>query len=200
MDMKQALLYPSFRLVHWAVGLFLTAAAVSTAPVSPAAAASSAHDFAFTSIEGEPMPMAGFEGKAVLLVNTASFCGFTHQYEGLQALWDKYRDRGLVVLGVPSNDFGRQEPGSEEDIKEFCEVNYSIQFPMTEKNVVRGEKAHPLYGWLRSELGAANAPSWNFHKYLIGPDGKAVTAFATHVKPDDRKLTAAIEALLPASD
>jgi len=112
-------------------------------------AAENAHDFAFTSIEGDPMPLSAFAGNAILVVNTASLCGFTHQYEGLQALWDRYRNRGLIVLGVPSNDFGGQEPGTEAEIKEFCEVNFSVDFPLTTKQHVQGPHAHPFYRWTR---------------------------------------------------
>ncbi len=112
------------------------------------------HDFTFTSIEGEPMPASGFAGKAVLVVNTASFCGFTKQYDGLQALWEKYREKGLVVLGIPSNDFGAQEPGTSEEIQTFCTTNFAIDFPMTEKAVVKGPDAHPFYKWAAEKVGA----------------------------------------------
>lgn len=154
-----------------------------------------AHDFAFTSIEGEPLPMADFAGKAVLLVNTASRCGFTYQYEALQALWSDYRDKGLVVLGVPSNDFANQEPGSNEEIKQFCEVNFAIDFPMTEKEKVTGNGAHPLYRWIAAELG--EQPSWNFHKFLITPRGAVVEAWSARTEPTAPPLLAAIEAVLP---
>lgn len=163
----------------------------------PAAHATSAHDFDFVSIEGDPLPMRSFAGKAVLVVNTASFCGFTKQYDGLQALWESYRDRGLVVLGIPSNDFGSQEPGTEAEIKEFCEVNFAIDFPMTEKQVVSGDQAHPFYRWAADELGPLSRPRWNFYKILIGPDGKAVDWFASTTAPSSAKLTEAVEAVLP---
>lgn len=159
--------------------------------------ADSAHDFSFVSIEGDPLPLSGFEGKALLLVNTASFCGFTHQYEGLQTLWERYRDQGLVVLGVPSNDFGQQEPGSSEDIKQFCEVNFGIDFPMTERQRVRGDDAHPLYRWIAGRLDKNAAPRWNFHKFLIAPDGRVVSGWPSSTRPDAPKLLAAIEAELP---
>lgn len=161
------------------------------------AIAANAHDFAFVSIEGEPMPMEAFSGKAVLVVNTASQCGFTRQYAGLQALWEKYRDRGLIVLGVPSNDFGGQEPGSEAEIKEFCEVNFDIDFPMTEKQVVSGDAAHPFYLWAGQELGTLSKPRWNFYKILIAPDGRAVDWFASTTSPSSDKLTKAVETVLP---
>lgn len=158
-----------------------------------------AHDFSFTSIDGKPLPMAQFRGKAILLVNTASQCGFTPQYTDLQKVWDAYRDRGLVVLGVPSNDFGGQEPGSEAQIKEFCEVNFSVDFPLTDKQHVIGPQAHPLYKWIGAELGEDALPKWNFHKYLIAPDGTLAEVFPTPVKPTEAKVTAAIEAALQKS-
>ena len=158
-----------------------------------------AHDFEFTAIEGEPLLMTTFEGKVVLVVNTASRCGFTHQYADLQAVWGRYRDRGLVVLGVPSNDFGGQEPGTEAKIKEFCEVNFNVDFPMTAKVQVRGDEAHPFYRWAAEALGPAAEPRWNFHKYLIAPDGRLVDWFATSTSPTSERVLSAIEAYLPKS-
>lgn len=166
----------------------MTADAAGTGP---------AHEFSFTSIDGDPMSMAEFAGKAVLVVNTASRCGFTPQYDGLQSVWETYRDRGLVVLGVPSNDFGGQEPGSEAEIKSFCETNFSVDFPMTEKQVVTGADAHPFYRWAAEAGGADKAPSWNFHKYLISPDGQLVAAIPTRVAPTDPQAIEIIEKVLP---
>ena len=181
-------------------GLALLAGAVllpATARArNPMRTGMTAYDFSFTSIDGKPLPMAQFRGKAVLLVNTASQCGFTPQYTDLQKVWDTYRARGLVVLGVPSNDFGGQEPGSEAQIKEFCEVNFSVDFPLTDKQHVIGPQAHPLYRWIGAELGEDALPKWNFHKYLIAPDGTLAEVFPTPVKPTDTKVTAAIEAEL----
>lgn len=177
----------------------LASAGLSMAHAADAAAASgTAHAFSFVSITGEPLPLDTFAGKAVLIVNTASKCGFTPQYDGLQALWDQYRDQGLVVLGVPSNDFGGQEPGTEEQIQQFCSVNFNIDFPMTSKVSVIGSDAHPFYKWAREEVGFVGAPKWNFHKYLIGPDGMLVDWFSSMTGPKTRRLTAAIEAALPA--
>jgi glutathione peroxidase len=156
----------------------------------------SAHDFSFTSIDGGPLPLADLKGKAVLVVNTASKCGLTPQYAGLQSLWRTYKDRGLVVLGVPCNDFGGQEPGSEADVKAFCATNYSVDFPMTSKNKVVGEAAHPLYKWAEAEAGEAAVPQWNFHKLLIGKDGTLKATFASGVTPDDGSLVAAVEGAL----
>lgn len=156
-----------------------------------------AYDFTFTAIDGGPLALASFAGKAVLVVNTASQCGLTPQYRGLQALWERYRDRGLVVLGVPCNDFGGQEPGTEAEISEFCSSNYRVTFPMTAKNAVVGDGAHPLYRWAVAELGAAATPQWNFHKHLIDGKGALAATFASRTPPEDAALVAAIEAALP---
>jgi len=153
----------------------------------------SAHDFEFTSIDGKPMKMSAFAGHPVLVVNTASQCGLTPQYRGLEALWQRYKDKGLVVLGVPSNDFGRQEPGTESEIKEFCSTKYQITFPMTAKYPVIGGEAHPLYRWVAAEAGEAAAPRWNFHKYLIGGKGELAGIFGSRVDPSDSALASAIE-------
>ncbi len=159
------------------------------------AAEGSAYDYAFTSIDDTPLPLEQFRGKTVLVVNTASECGFTPQYEGLQALWEEYRDQGFVVLGAPSNDFGGQEPGSETEIKKFCEVNFNVNFPLTSKITTKGEDAHPFYKWARGETGSG--PKWNFHKYLIDPQGNLVGSFPTIVKPMSRKIRKAVEKNLP---
>jgi glutathione peroxidase len=158
----------------------------------------SAHDFQFTSIDGKPLKLSDFAGKAVLVVNTASACGFTPQYKGLEALWRKYRDKGLVVLGVPSNDFGAQEPGSESEIKNFCDTRFNVSFPMTSKNTVIGGNAHPFYKWIVSEAGEGAAPRWNFHKYLIDTKGHLAGAFPSKVAPEDAKLSEAIDTALKA--
>lgn len=161
------------------------------------AAAETAWDFTFTSIDGESMPLSAFRGKALLVVNTASRCGYTPQYEGLQALWQLYRGRGLVVIGVPSNDFGGQEPGSAEQIKSFCATTFSVDFPMTDKNQVIGDDAHPFYRWAAASLGADQAPRWNFHKYLVGPDGTLVAAIPTRAEPTSEPVITAVEKVLP---
>jgi glutathione peroxidase len=157
----------------------------------------SAWDFSFIAIDGEPIKLSQFEGKAVLVVNTASHCGFTPQYKGLQALYQKYRQRGLVVLGVPSNDFGGQEPGSPREILEFCQTNFSVDFPLTEKVKVTGEDAHPFFRWAAKEMGPLAKPRWNFHKYLIAPDGRLVDWFSSVTSPDQASVSRAIEANLP---
>ncbi|MEO1249672.1 MAG: glutathione peroxidase [Pseudomonadota bacterium] len=160
------------------------------------ASAPTAYDFSFTAIDGKPLPLSDYRGQVMLVVNTASFCGFTGQYAGLQSLWEQYKDRGFVLIGVPSNDFGGQEPGSSDEIKDFCETHFQISFPLTEKQQVRGEEAHPFYQWARESLGMWSAPKWNFHKYLIDRDGNLAQSFNTMVSPDGSKLTTAIEALL----
>ncbi|MEO0621666.1 MAG: glutathione peroxidase [Pseudomonadota bacterium] len=178
--------------------LGLAAAAVLARMPRPAhAGALSAHDFAFAGIDGDPVRLLDYRGKPVLVVNTASKCGFTYQYDALQALYDRYRDQGLVVLGVPSDDFGGQELATEAEVKHFCEVNFAIDFPMTAITPVRGKSAHPFYTWAKRELGARQAPRWNFHKYLVGPDGALVQAFGTSVEPSAPEIAKAVEALLP---
>ena len=147
------------------------------------------------SIEGGKLATGDFKGHVVLLVNTASFCGFTGQYKGLEALWRRYKDKGLVVLGVPSNDFGEQEPGANAEIRKFCEANFDVTFPLADKEVVSGEKAHPLYRWAARQTGALGVPTWNFHKILIGHDGRIVDWF-TAAGGMGPKLDRAIEAAL----
>jgi glutathione peroxidase len=156
----------------------------------------SAYDFTLDSLDGKQMPLSAFKGKVMLVVNTASKCGFTGQYKGLQELYDKYKDKGLVVIGVPSNDFGDQEPGNEAEIKNFCQLNYGVTFPMTRKQVVSGKDASPFYKWLHSVLGTGSAPKWNFHKYLIDAQGKPVDFYLSTTAPDSGKLIGEIERLL----
>ncbi|HEX5318927.1 MAG TPA: glutathione peroxidase [Stellaceae bacterium] len=158
---------------------------------------SGAHQFSFAGLGGGELPLSAWRGKPVLVVNTASFCGYTPQYRDLEALWQKYRDRGLVVLGVPSNDFGAQEPGTAAEIKDFCESNYAVDFPLAEKVRVAGGNAHPFYRWVAGELGEGGAPRWNFHKYLIGPDGQLAGTWPSQVRPTDAAVTREIEPLLP---
>lgn len=175
----------------------LSLALLSVIGMTPPATAAGAYDFIFTTIDGKPMPLTDFRGKAIMVVNTASFCGFTPQYKQLQALWEAYRDRGLVLIGVPANDFGQQEPGSGKEIKEFCEVNYSVTFPLAEKVVVTGDNAHPFYRWAAEELGVAAKPRWNFHKYLINANGRLVDWFSSVTEPSAIRVIRAVEAALP---
>ncbi len=182
--------------------LFATAIALTTmltgptsrAPAADAPAPGHVYDFTFTSIDGAPMPLAQWKGKVLLVVNTASFCGFTKQYGGLQDLWSKYESKGLVVIGVPSNDFGEQEPNGSAEIKKFCQGAFGVTFPLTEKQVVIGPKAHAFYHWATSASGGA--PAWNFHKYLIGRDGRMIQSFSSKVTPTSPELTEWIEKAL----
>jgi glutathione peroxidase len=173
------------------------APAAERSPMSSAVTTSdNAYRFEFTAIDGGALPLSAWAGHPVLIVNTASFCGYTPQYRDLEALWRQYRDRGLIVLGVPSNDFGAQEPGSAAEIKSFCETNYDVDFPLTEKYRVIGGNAHPFYRWVAATLGEGAAPRWNFHKYLIGPDGGLAGAWPSSVHPGDKAITQEIEKLL----
>ncbi|HZP99018.1 MAG TPA: glutathione peroxidase [Reyranella sp.] len=156
----------------------------------------SAHDFSFTTIDGKRLDLKDYKGRPVLVVNVASFCGFTPQYKELQKLHDEYGPKGLVVLGVPSNDFGAQEPKSEADIKQFCEANYGVTFPMTSKQKVVGMDAHGLYKWISGEAGEAGAPKWNFHKYLIDKNGNLAGAWPSKVGPLAPEITGAVQMAL----
>jgi glutathione peroxidase len=156
----------------------------------------SAHDFSFPAIDGGTLSLADFKGKPILVVNTASECGYTPQYAGLEELWHRYRDRGLIVLGVPANDFGAQEPGDEAAIRSFCRNNYGVDFPMTAKQTVIGGGAHPFYRWIAAEFGEAAAPKWNFHKYLVAPDGSLAALWPSDVDPLAPEITEAIESAL----
>ena len=155
-----------------------------------------AMDFSFEAIEGGPMPLSKWRGKVLLVVNTASFCAYTHQYEGLQKLWETYEGKGLVVIGVPSNDFGEQEPKQEGEIAEFCKGAFNVSFPLTSKQVVQGGAAHPFYRWARASLGSGSAPRWNFHKYLVGRDGKLIAGYGSSTEPMSPMMTKAIETAL----
>ena len=155
-----------------------------------------AYDFVFTAIDGKPLPLKSFDGQAMLVVNVASKCGFTPQYAGLQKLQADYHGRGFTVLGVPCNQFLWQEPAKELEIAAFCAVTYSVTFPLTEKEHVKGAKAHPFYKWMREALGRAAHPAWNFHKLLIGKHGEPLAAFPSRVEPLDPKLKTAIERAL----
>ena len=158
--------------------------------------AKNAYDFSFKSIDGVELPLSKFKGKALLVVNVASQCGLTPQYSGLEALWKAKAGKGLGVLGVPANDFGAQEPGTEREIKTFCETRFNVDFPMTVKEHVIGAEAHPLYKWVAGELGDAAAPKWNFHKYLFNRDGTIADTFGSRIEPNDTELGKAIDAAL----
>jgi glutathione peroxidase len=149
----------------------------------------------FTSLQdGKPMPLCQYAGKVILVVNTASYCGFTSQYDGLEKLYARLKDKGLVVVGFPSNDFGEQEPGSEKEIADFCRLTYGVEFPMTGKTVVKGKKANPFY--LKLAEVTDSRPKWNFHKYLINRDATQVLAYGSFTKPDDKDLLKKIDEFL----
>jgi glutathione peroxidase len=160
------------------------------------AAMTNIYDFTVQDIEGKPVSMSAFQGKVLLIVNVASKCGFTGQYEGLQKLYTTYTNRGFAVLGFPANDFLGQEPGTEAEIKSFCTLTYNVTFPMFAKISVKGKSIHPLYEYLISKETNPNfggAISWNFNKFLIGRDGAIVGRFGSRTKPDDKELVAAVE-------
>ena len=153
------------------------------------------YDFKIESITGEVIDLNEFQNKVVLITNTASYCGFTRQYSDLQKLWQKYKEEGLIVLGVPSNSFN-QEKTSEKDVKDFCEVNFNINFPMTKITEVKGDDAHEIFKWAKKNYGKSAVPKWNFHKILINKKGKIEDTFASFTNPMSNKVTSKIESLL----
>lgn len=173
-----------------------TAAQAADMPAQQIATTSGAYAFQLTAIDGKPMPLEQYRGDVLLLVNTASFCGFTAQYDGLQKLHDMYGPRGFTVIGVPSGDFGDQEYDANSKIQDFCDTKFGITFPLTEKSKVTGPGAIPLYQWARASLPTENEPKWNFHKFLIGRDGRLIAGFPSKVTPDSPRLTQAIEQAL----
>jgi glutathione peroxidase len=184
--------------------LAMSVAAIALVLTAPASAAESATgdgacpavlNYTFNRLQtGKPESLCQFRGKVLLIVNTASYCGYTHQYEGLEALYRRYKSRGLVVVGFPSNDFGAQEPGSNQEIAEFCRLTYGVEFPMFEKTSVTSLKTNPLYATLLARTG--QAPQWNFHKYLVDRNGNRVESFGSKVEPNDSALLTALEKLL----
>jgi glutathione peroxidase len=177
------------------VSLALAAASLLITPgvrAAATAAAGSIYDFTFTAIDGSEIPLSAYRNKVMLLVNTASFCGYTRQYEGLQKLWENYEKQGLVVIGVPSNDFN-QEPEKDAEIAKFCQGAFGVTFPLASKVSVKGDAAHPAYKWINSSLGGNSWPGWNFHKYLVSADGRTLQSFSTTVTPESSALIAAIE-------
>ena len=151
-----------------------------------------AHEFEFIGIDGESINMSDYKGKVIVIVNVASRCGFTKQYEDLQNLWTNFKDNNLIVIGVPTNDF-KQELDSNKDIKNFCETNFNINFPITEKTNVLGKNAHPFYRWAKENHGKGAIPKWNFHKIIIGKDGKVADTFASITNPSSKKFVTFIE-------
>ena len=163
------------------------------------AADKSVYDFTLTTIDGQPAPLGAFKGKVVLLVNVASRCGYTPQYTALEAVYEKYKDRGFVIIGIPANNFGSQEPGTNQEIKTFCQTKYSVTFPMMAKVSVRGDDITPLYQFLTNRTAhpqTGGEIQWNFTKFLIGPDGQAIARFESAVTPDSPEVTGAIEKAL----
>ena len=155
-----------------------------------------AYDFTFNDLDGSPLSLANFKDKVVVVINVASQCGFTNQYSDMQKIWEKYQTKGVIMLGVPSNDFGQQEPGTNKEIKNFCEAKFGITFPMTEKVSVKGSEAHPFYVWARENHGKSAIPKWNFHKIIIGKDGKVAETFASVTNPSSNKFIKTIENLV----
>ena len=155
-----------------------------------------AYNFKFRNLDGSALNLSEYKGKVVVVVNVASQCGFTSQYEDMQNVWEQYQSKGIVMLGVPSNDFGKQEPGSNEDIKNFCEAKFGISFPMTEKVSVKGVDAHPFYVWAEKNHGKSAVPKWNFHKIIINKEGKIEKTFSSMTNPSSKKFIEVIENLL----
>ena len=153
------------------------------------------YDLSIESIDGKIINLSEYKNKVILLVNTASYCGFTKQYEDLQELWDKYKSKGLIVFGVPSNSFN-QEKNSNNDVKEFCEVNFNINFPLSSIFEVKGKNAHEIFKWAKNNHGNSAVPKWNFHKILINKSGKVEDTFASFTKPKSNKIIKKIESLL----
>jgi glutathione peroxidase len=166
---------------------------LATAVFAKEAPPMSLYDLTANTLAGKPQPLAAYKGKVVLVVNTASECGFTPQYAGLEKLFEEYEGKGFVILGFPSNDFGAQEPGSADQIQKFCQKNYGVKFPMFEKVATKGAAQSPVYKFVTAKYGE---PKWNFHKYLVGKDGQVKQAFPSNVAPEAKELRAALDAAL----
>ena len=154
-----------------------------------------AYNFKFNGIDGMQINLADYENKVLVVVNVASRCGFTPQYSDLQKVWEDYKDKNVIIIGVPTNNF-KQEPGSNKEIKDFCETNFNINFPMTEKIDVIGKNAHPFFKWARENYGNGAIPKWNFHKIIVGKDGKVANTFSSITRPSSEKFRKAIEKLI----
>ena len=155
-----------------------------------------AYDFSFNDIDGSKLNLSEFKNKVIIVVNVASQCGFTSQYEDMQTIWDSYQTKGIIMIGVPSNDFGNQEPGTNSEIKNFCEAKFGITFPITEKIVVKGDDAHPFYKWAKENHGKAAIPKWNFHKIIIDKNGKIYDTFASITNPTSKKFVKTLEKVI----
>ena len=173
---------------------FLISGDVASAAASGSGTCPAILDHRFSSLQGKPQDLCQYRGKVLLVVNTASYCGYTEQYKGLQALYDKYQKRGLIVLGFPANDFGKQEPGSNAEVADFCERTFKVKFPMIEKTSVVEGQANPVYEALFKVTG--ERPKWNFHKFLVARDGATVKSFSSRVAPESTEFVAEVEALL----
>ena len=181
--------------MHTAISFLLGVLLMASAGFS----ASSVHDFTLNAIDGQAAPLAAYKGQVLILVNVASKCGYTPQYAGLEKLYQSYKDRGLVVLGFPANNFGGQEPGTNEEIRAFCSRTYNVTFPMYAKSSVKGDDANPLYRFLtdkNANPATGGDVRWNFTKFLVGKDGKVIARFEPNVAPDSTELTQAIERAL----
>ena len=180
--------------------MHLITAVLALSTLASGGAPMSVHDFKVKTIDGKEASLSDYKGKALLIVNTASECGYTPQYAGLEALYEKYKSRGFTVLGFPSNDFGAQEPGTNAEIKKFCELRYKTTFPLFSKIPVKGPAADPLYQYLTGLPGKqGGAVTWNFNKFLVSPDGKVIEHFDSKVEPLSPELTAKVEQVLPKS-
>src|SRR5690349_11353356 len=187
------------RMMTLAAALLGAAAPASgaAAKAAPKAASHTVYDFSAVTIDGEKQPLSVYKGKTLLIVNTASKCGFTPQYEGLEALYQKYHARGFEILAFPENDFMHQEPGSDAEIKEFCSTKYHTTFPLFSKIAVKGKGMHPLYGYLTRETRFKGRITWNFNKFLVDPNGKVVARFGSNVEPLSKELTQKLDSVLP---
>ncbi len=180
------------KLWNTGVNLFsMLTANASKPPVN--AVTGSAYDFEFAGIDGEPLKLSDWRGQPLLIVNTASLCGFTKQYGALQDLWRRYETAGLVVIAVPSNDFGEQEPDADGEIRTFCQGVFGVTFPIASKHPVVGPDAHPFYKWAAEAMGPGGAPTWNFHKYLVGRDGQLLRSFSSRLSPASNEIVSWLE-------
>ena len=196
--MKIALIVLLAVILAAGVSMFFMRGLLATGSVTPAhASEGSLYAFEVNSLAGEPAPLSGYEGKVALVVNVASKCGLTPQYEGLQKLYAEFEGEGFVILGFPSNQFMGQEPGTADEIREFCSVNYGVTFPLFEKTAVKGDDKCEVYRFLTA--GGLEEPTWNFTKYLVGRDGAVIARFAPRTAPDDPEMRKAIEAALAAN-
>lgn len=180
-----------------ALGWFTVVLGVAPSAVTSASTKHTVYDFKMKSIDGKPIPLSKYKGKALLIVNTASRCGYTPQYEGLESLYEKYRERGFEVLAFPANDFGQQEPGTDAEIQKFCSLNYKTSFPLFSKITVKGKGIHPLYAYLTKESPFPGDIKWNFNKFLVGQDGQIAARFDSRTEPMSKNVTDAIDKLLP---